>query len=57
MRFATVVASLLFAGVALAAEAPSELVIETLHTPEDCSVKAKTGDNLEVHYVSPVYPQ
>ncbi|KAH6906557.1 hypothetical protein BKA70DRAFT_1190454 [Coprinopsis sp. MPI-PUGE-AT-0042] len=55
MRVVVVVASLLFAGAALAAEAPTELVIDVIHTPEDCTVKAKTGDNLEVHYTGTLF--
>lgn len=51
MRLVGLIASLVFATAVLAKEPPTELVIETTFTPEDCSVKAKTGDNLEVHYV------
>jgi len=36
---------------ALAQEPPKELVIETTYTPDDCSVRAKTGDSIRVHYV------
>jgi FK506-binding protein 2 len=35
----------------LANEAPKELVIETVSKPDDCSVTAKTGDSIRVHYV------
>ncbi|KAI0916426.1 hypothetical protein AcW1_008844 [Taiwanofungus camphoratus] len=33
-----------------APEPPSELGIQTTYVPEDCSVKARTGDALKVHY-------
>ncbi|KAG2016453.1 peptidylprolyl isomerase [Coprinopsis cinerea AmutBmut pab1-1] len=56
MRLLGWFASLTFAGAVLAAkEAPKELQIETTFTPEDCSVKAKTGDNLEVHYTGTLF--
>lgn len=45
----------LVAGVALAdagAEAPSELKIDVTHLPDSCVTKAKTGDGVQVHYVS-----
>ena len=33
---------------------PTELVIETTYKPDDCTVTAKTGDAIKVHYVSSV---
>lgn len=43
---------LLAAAVAVAAkEAPTELIIETTFTPDECPQKAEKGDKIEVHYV------
>lgn len=39
----------------LAQEPPKELIVETTYTPEECSVLAKTGDSIRVHYVCPVF--
>jgi len=39
----------------LAQESPKELVIETTYTPDGCSVHAKTGDSIRVHYVCPTF--
>jgi hypothetical protein len=47
------VSSILFAVVVLAAEPPTELDIKTTHAPADCTVKAKKGDSIKVHYVCP----
>ncbi|PSR79249.1 hypothetical protein PHLCEN_2v7107 [Hermanssonia centrifuga] len=41
----------LFAFVVSAAEPPTELQIDTTFKPDDCSVTAKTGDKIKVHYV------
>ena len=43
--------ALLGAIVVAAKEPPKELLIETTHTPSECSNKAKTGDKIKVHYV------
>ncbi len=52
MQFFSVFACLALAIAALAAkEPPTELQIDTTFLPEDCSVKAKTGDKVQVHYV------
>lgn len=42
----------LLAAVALADEQPKELKIDTTYLPENCVEKAKTGDSIQVHYVS-----
>lgn len=55
MRLLVVLSSLLAATLALAKEAPTELVIDTTFTPEDCKVKAQTGDSIQVHYVCRVH--
>ncbi|THH06952.1 hypothetical protein EW146_g9460 [Bondarzewia mesenterica] len=36
-----------------AAQAPTELKIDTTYLPEDCPAKAQKGDAIKVHYVSP----
>ena len=41
-----------FALVALAKKPPTELQIDTTYKPDDCTVTAKTGDSIKVHYVS-----
>lgn len=33
-------------------EAPTELKIDVTYKPSKCDTKAKTGDKIEVHYVS-----
>jgi len=43
---------LVLAVCALAAEPPKELEIAVTYLPDDCTVKAKTGDSIKVHYVS-----
>lgn len=42
----------LLAAAALADEQPKELKIDTTYLPENCVEKAKTGDSIQVHYVS-----
>jgi len=37
---------------ALAVEPPKELDIAVTFLPDDCPVKAQTGDSIKVHYVS-----
>ena len=54
MRLLVALSSLRAATLALAKEAPTELIIDTTFTPEDCSVKAQTGDSIQVHYVGTV---
>ncbi|EIW82837.1 hypothetical protein CONPUDRAFT_52907 [Coniophora puteana RWD-64-598 SS2] len=39
----------------LAAEAPTELQIETTYKPEDCSAKAEHGDQIKVHYTGKLF--
>ncbi|KXN80784.1 hypothetical protein AN958_07350 [Leucoagaricus sp. SymC.cos] len=39
----------------LAKEAPKELVIETTYKPDDCTVFAKIGDSVRVHYVRTLF--
>ncbi|KAJ3522253.1 hypothetical protein NMY22_g11970 [Coprinellus aureogranulatus] len=55
MRFFTVVFSLLVATLALAKEAPTELIIDITFTPEDCKLKAQTGDSIQVHYTGTLH--
>jgi FK506-binding protein 2 len=43
---------LVLAVCALAAEPPKALDIAVTFLPDDCSVTAKTGDSIKVHYVS-----
>jgi hypothetical protein len=33
-------------------EPPTELKIDVTHLPSDCPAKARTGDSIQVHYVS-----
>jgi hypothetical protein len=40
----------------LAQKPPENLVIESYHKPADCSVKAKIGDSIRVHYVRSTSP-
>ncbi|TFK18298.1 hypothetical protein FA15DRAFT_628037 [Coprinopsis marcescibilis] len=47
--------ALVLAGAVVAKEPPTELVIDTTFVPQDCTVKAKTGDNLEVHYTGTLF--
>ncbi|KAL9708621.1 Peptidyl-prolyl cis-trans isomerase fpr2 [Leucoagaricus gongylophorus] len=39
----------------LAQEPPKELIVETTYTPEECSVLAKTGDSIRVHYTGTLF--
>ncbi|KAJ8518130.1 hypothetical protein ONZ45_g4755 [Pleurotus djamor] len=51
MQFFAILACLASALVALAAkEPPKDLVIDVTFKPEDCTVQAKTGDGVQVHY-------
>jgi len=52
MKFFSWLSCLFFAAVVLAKEAPEKLVIDTTYLPYDCTVKAKKGDQIAVHYVS-----
>ncbi|KDQ27495.1 hypothetical protein PLEOSDRAFT_40162 [Pleurotus ostreatus PC15] len=36
-------------------EPPTKLQIDTTFTPEDCSVKAKSGDGVRVHYTGTLF--
>ncbi|KAK1226084.1 Peptidyl-prolyl cis-trans isomerase fpr2 [Marasmius sp. AFHP31] len=51
MKLFSLVAALLLSATALAAEPPKELVIETTSKPDDCTVQAQKGDQIQVHYV------
>ena len=51
MRVLAFVAALIAATVVVAKEPPTELEIKTTFLPEDCKVKAQTGDSIQVHYV------
>ncbi len=51
MQLSRWISALVFVAAVWAAEPPAELVIETTFTPEDCTVKAQTGDSIKVHYV------
>lgn len=51
MQLQSLVCALLFAVGVLAAEAPTELKIETTYLPESCPAQAKKGDSIQVHYV------
>ncbi|KAJ7154164.1 hypothetical protein C8R46DRAFT_1118879 [Mycena filopes] len=55
MRVATWLSSIVFAVVVLAADAPTELQIETTFMPEECPAKAAKGDFLEVHYTGTLF--
>ncbi|KAF5335136.1 hypothetical protein D9611_010882 [Ephemerocybe angulata] len=55
MRVLAVFSSLLAATLAVAYEAPTELDINTTYLPEDCTVKAQTGDSIEVHYTGTLH--
>lgn len=51
----SVLSVFLLAAVALAdadVEQPKELKIDTTYLPDNCVEKAKTGDAIQVHYVS-----
>jgi len=50
VSFFAAIAALIFPSV-LAAEPPTELQIDVLHTPADCETKTATGDKISVHYV------
>ncbi|KAJ3561424.1 hypothetical protein NP233_g5098 [Leucocoprinus birnbaumii] len=39
----------------LAKEPPTNLVIDTIYKPADCSVFAKTGDSIRVHYTGTLF--
>lgn len=51
MRVLAFVAALFAATVVVAKEPPKELEIKTTFLPEECKLKAQTGDSIEVHYV------
>ena len=52
MQILTWFSMLVFAFVVKAAEAPTELQIDTTYKPPECPVTAKSGDSIKVHYVS-----
>ncbi|KAJ7052510.1 hypothetical protein C8F01DRAFT_1170224 [Mycena amicta] len=45
----------LLAAVAVLADAPTELGIETTFRPDDCTIKAAKGDKIEVHYTGTLH--
>ncbi|KAI0339840.1 hypothetical protein BDW22DRAFT_1360859 [Trametopsis cervina] len=55
MKFLGLLSLLAFALVVSAAEPPSELKIDTTYKPADCSVTAKTGDSIKVHYTGKLF--
>jgi len=56
MQFIGLLTCLCFAISALAdKEPPKELQIDVTHKPEDCSVTAKKGDSIEVHYTGTLF--
>ncbi|KAF9494962.1 hypothetical protein BDN71DRAFT_1448081 [Pleurotus eryngii] len=56
MQFFSVFACLALAIAALAAkEPPTELQIDVTFKPDDCSVTAKTGDKVQVHYTGTLF--
>ena len=52
-QFLSFLVALLVAAVAAASDGqpPQDLEIKSTYLPADCSVKAKQGDRIEVHYV------
>ena len=59
MLFTRVLGSLSVLGLALAVQAadpPTELEIDRTFVPEDCTLTARGGDRLQVHYVSSECP-
>ncbi|KAG6897781.1 FK506-binding protein 2B [Termitomyces sp. T32_za158] len=50
-------APFLFAAAAYAADAepPTELVIETTYKPDECTVSARKGDQIQVHYTGTLF--
>jgi len=55
MRLSSCLLALASALVVLAAEPPTELVIEATYKPDDCPVKAQTGDALKMHYTGTLF--
>ncbi|KAI0085104.1 hypothetical protein BDY19DRAFT_968081 [Irpex rosettiformis] len=55
MQFLSLFSVLAFALVALAKEPPAELQIDTTYKPDDCTVTAKTGDSIKVHYTGTLF--
>ena len=56
MRLLTFISSLFAAStVVMAYEAPKELDIKTTFMPEGCTVKAQTGDSIQVHYTGTLH--
>ncbi|KAF5386205.1 hypothetical protein D9615_002617 [Tricholomella constricta] len=47
--------SLLLAAVVFAAEAPTVLQIDTTFKPDDCTVTAGKGDQIQVHYTGTLF--
>ncbi|KAF7375047.1 Peptidylprolyl isomerase [Mycena sanguinolenta] len=59
MRVSTILSSLLFAAVAVLADAeavpPTELQTETTFMPAECPAKAAKGDKIQVHYTGTLF--
>jgi hypothetical protein len=51
VRVLSFVAALIVATDVAATEPPTELEIKTTFLPQDCYLKAQTGDSIQVHYV------
>ncbi|OBZ71026.1 hypothetical protein A0H81_09152 [Grifola frondosa] len=55
MRVLGCISVLVFALIAAAAEAPTELKIDTTYLPAECPVKSQHGDALKVHYTGKLF--
>ncbi|RXW18607.1 hypothetical protein EST38_g7245 [Candolleomyces aberdarensis] len=55
MRVLGFIAALIAATVVVANEPPTELDIKTTHLPDDCKLKAQTGDSIQVHYTGTLH--
>ncbi|KAI0687899.1 hypothetical protein BC835DRAFT_1375112 [Cytidiella melzeri] len=55
MHFLSFFSLFVFALVVSANEPPTELQIDTTYKPSDCSVTAKTGDTIKVHYTGKLF--
>ncbi|KZT22596.1 hypothetical protein NEOLEDRAFT_1217656 [Neolentinus lepideus HHB14362 ss-1] len=55
MRVLSLLSLFVFGIVAWAADAPTELKIETTYAPESCPVKARKGDKIKVHYTGTLF--
>ncbi|KAH6906564.1 hypothetical protein BKA70DRAFT_1105650 [Coprinopsis sp. MPI-PUGE-AT-0042] len=55
MRVVSILASFLIVGAALAAEPPTEVIVEVLRAAEPCRRKAEYGDTLSIHYTGRLF--